>query len=1508
MKNQVRPAAVRRATAPVRLSSVERLEARLTFSVAVPAAAQVNPGFTPGEMLADPNRNNVYVLDQTGYKVIEVDTSLGRKVAHASVADQPTALAINPEGTELYVSSRLANSIQVFALPDLTPLRTLDVSQPGRLAVGTGSRVFVAGTNEGASLRQVDGVTGNVVRSFGSYYSALPQTNLAGTKLYVSEVGLSTTGTDEYDIANPAATPAFTKEYNTSMSNGRDSAVDEKYNRVYGMSGGVYGVQAVDRATNTGKFWPFSDGAAYGASISVNEGVPYLMATSQDSYDGGVFKFDRATGTVLEHYTPAGSYKTVWDVALTPNGNALYRSDPGYSGNGGQLGLIGRPSLAVASIPNALFSHWVAAQSNAVTFDAAASSDYEANSPLATYTWDFGDGTTGTGIKPTHTYATAGKFVVKLTVADAAGNTDDYIRTLTLTAAPVAAAASVTTDEETPVALPLPATDPDNDPLSYWISAAPAHGKVQLSGNTATYLPAKDFFGVDRFTYAVSDGGRTSSATVTIRVKNVNDAPTAVNDLVSRSPNGSTTINVLGNDLNPDADALTLTANAPAHGTAQVTNNRVVYTPEAGYTGVDSFTYAVSDGQLSSTATVTVAPQSAALGGEWTTYGGGSAHAGYFPGTTGAAAPTAGWSLPAGSSFTGQPIAVADGRLYTAAYGGEAGFTLIAYNVDNGKQLWKHVFTAGNSINPPTYYNGRLYLARGNHSGDTQLWAIDATNGNTIWSAPFSAQWESYYAPAVDASGIWINGGSYGGMYGFTHAGKQITFKSLAQYDEWTPSILNGSIYAYAAGSFVKYNTAGTVQWTNSKPWSWNGYSMNRTSALAGNQAFLVGEPDFYSVDLTTGQTLWTVPGSFTGTPAVQGGIVYALQGNTVKAFATATGALVNTFTATAALQEQPLITDDSVIAASGSATYVFDRSTAALRYSLPYGGKLSLANNKLVIVSADGAIRTFDFASPLAADAGTIYHVTEGAAVTLGGTATSATGAAISAWEWDFDYDGTTFTADATGQSPSFSAADFDGPDHRRVALRVRDASGQLSPVVTADVLIDNAAPTARFSASIGTVPLGNGDIVGFNAQADAPADVAAGFRYSYDLDNDGTFEITDATGPSAQQAGVPASYLATVGPHTVCGRITDQDGGYTDYTTVITVTTVTPPTDPATLTLEAEAAAMTGGTHFENTNPGFAGTGYADFDLAGSAVAFAVNRASAGQVSLAFRYANGGTVDRPLAITVNDQAVGTLSFPPTGNWTTWKTTTMNVTLAAGANTIVAIAGAASGANVDSLTITAAVTPPAFGSLSGFAFDDADKDGVYDSGENKAGGKTVFLDLDNDAVLDSNEKKVTTASDGSWNFAGLAAGTYHVRRVFPSGYSLSTTPIDVNLAAGQALTGLAIGSKSGVTPPPTGNTASISGSVFNDNNKNGKYDSGDGYAKGVVVFLDADNDGKLDSGETSVTTDGGGKFNFTKLTAGTYRVRRVMPSGYAYSTTKPDVTLAKGQAKSGVLIGTKKA
>jgi ELWxxDGT repeat protein len=106
-------------------------------------------------------------------------------------------------------------------------------------------------------------------------------------------------------------------------------------------------------------------------------------------------------------------------------------------------------------------------------------------------------------------------------------------------------------------------------------------------------------------------------------------------------------------------------------------------------------------------------------------------------------------------------------------------------------------------------------------------------------------------------------------------------------------------------------------------------------------------------------------------------------------------------------------------------------------------------------------------------------------------------------------------------------------------------------------------------------------------------------------------------------------------------------------------------------------------------------------------------------------------------------------------------------------------------------------VTTPITGSIAGISFNDNNKNGAFDAGDAKTSGKTVFLDTNNNGKLDSGEKSVVSDKNGNWTFSGLAAGTYHVRRVFPSGYTYSTTLIDIDLAAGDNLTGLLIGSKS---------------------------------------------------------------------------------------------------------------
>jgi PKD repeat protein len=69
-----------------------------------------------------------------------------------------------------------------------------------------------------------------------------------------------------------------------------------------------------------------------------------------------------------------------------------------------------------------------------VAFDASASSDPDGS--IASYAWNFGDNTTGTGVSTTHSYTTAGSFTVTLTVTDNRGARATTTRTVTTTAGP----------------------------------------------------------------------------------------------------------------------------------------------------------------------------------------------------------------------------------------------------------------------------------------------------------------------------------------------------------------------------------------------------------------------------------------------------------------------------------------------------------------------------------------------------------------------------------------------------------------------------------------------------------------------------------------------------------------------------------------------------------------------------------------------------------------------------------------------------------------------------------------------------------------------------------------------------------------------------------------------------------------------------------------------------------------------------------------------------------------
>ena len=176
---------------------------------------------------------------------------------------------------------------------------------------------------------------------------------------------------------------------------------------------------------------------------------------------------------------------------------------------------------------------------------------------------------------------------------------------------PIAVADAATGDEDTEITGNVLAndTDADGDALTAAVATGPATGTVTVNADGSfAYTPNANFNGSDSFTYTVSDGELSDTGTVNLTVAPVNDAPEANDDSASGNADAVITSNVLVNDLDLDGDSLTAAiASEAANGTVVVNaNGNFEYTPNAGFSGEDSFTYTVSDGELSDTGTVNV--------------------------------------------------------------------------------------------------------------------------------------------------------------------------------------------------------------------------------------------------------------------------------------------------------------------------------------------------------------------------------------------------------------------------------------------------------------------------------------------------------------------------------------------------------------------------------------------------------------------------------------------------------------------------------------------------------------------------------------------------------------------------------------------------------------------------------------------------------------------------------------------------------------------------------------
>ena len=176
------------------------------------------------------------------------------------------------------------------------------------------------------------------------------------------------------------------------------------------------------------------------------------------------------------------------------------------------------------------------------------------------------------------------------------------------------------TAEDTLLTIPAPGVlgnDTGNGLTATQVSAATAGTAALAADGSFTYTAPADYNGMASFTYTASDGVTTSNtATVSVNVTPVNDAPVTVADSYSGAPDTALFVaapGVLANDTDVDGDTLRAVLDT---GTTQGTvtlfkKGGFRYIPNPGFNGVDSFTYHSFDGTVNGNTvqvTLTIAP------------------------------------------------------------------------------------------------------------------------------------------------------------------------------------------------------------------------------------------------------------------------------------------------------------------------------------------------------------------------------------------------------------------------------------------------------------------------------------------------------------------------------------------------------------------------------------------------------------------------------------------------------------------------------------------------------------------------------------------------------------------------------------------------------------------------------------------------------------------------------------------------------------------------------------
>jgi len=263
---------------------------------------------------------------------------------------------------------------------------------------------------------------------------------------------------------------------------------------------------------------------AIGEQIKFNATIQYPDLTNLQSSQVGAFLlfsgsghndtipvvYDSTLGLWVGTYTPGNEPGGLWSLTVAGADSAF----PTNSGKATKtIQLQDRIPVSIFS-----FTSGTILTSVSVSFDGTAS--FDPDGTIVGYAWDFGDGSTGSGATPTHSYSIAGTYAAKLNVTDNSGSTQVSTQTVTITDRPPAISLTQSSTTAAPgqaVIITISASDPDGTIATTTVNWGDGTTDT-ISGPPTT----------DSHTYSLPSGSPSATYTITVTVHDNNGSTMSV--------------------------------------------------------------------------------------------------------------------------------------------------------------------------------------------------------------------------------------------------------------------------------------------------------------------------------------------------------------------------------------------------------------------------------------------------------------------------------------------------------------------------------------------------------------------------------------------------------------------------------------------------------------------------------------------------------------------------------------------------------------------------------------------------------------------------------------------------------------------------------------------------------------------------------------------------------------------------------------------------------------------